>query len=122
MIFFAKGVFFLLTSPLMGDPHGFFKINNYENDHINVIAVSTGFYIDWPRFMYVAFLYHNKQFHPFDYLAKLTNYYMKEKSISFSWSINEFWSCHKKYGFIDKLSKITLSKALKNHYQFKIKY
>ena len=87
------------------------KISNYKESHINVLAVSTGFYIDWPRLMYVACLYSMKQFHPFDYLAKLTNHYMRENSISFKGCINEFWSCHKKYGFVDELSTINTSKG-----------
>jgi hypothetical protein len=70
------------------------KFANHEETDRTVLAVQTGFYLDWLRYFGFVHIYQLGLASDFDYLGEMSMHYINNKSIRYRGLINEFWSFH----------------------------
>ena len=67
------------------------KFSGYDEDTRTVLAVPTGFYLDWLRYFGFVHLYKFGTASFFDYRGIRSLRYIEERSIRYEGRIDEFW-------------------------------
>lgn len=87
------------------------KFANYEREGRTVLAVPTGFYLDWLRYFGFVHIYKFGRPSVFDYLGEMSTHFIYDRSIRYENCIDEFWSFHYTSDGIGEVSLVEASRC-----------
>ncbi len=88
------------------------KFANYNiREERTVLAVQTGFYLNWLQYFGLVHIYKFGCTSVFDYLGEMSVYFINEQSIHYDNRIDEFWSFHDTRDGIGEVSLVEASRC-----------